>query len=643
MQRWMHGEGLKKLRVVLYGITKGKMGLAVVRWRTTMSDFQGKMSMQISALRKLSAIFARIWKGELYERIIIWYLEKQNALQMEGVVLQETMFRLKMQNKAILRLKKVIMRMVKGAVGGWFFNTLDNMYEQKRRAMERVSMTNAFLRKLSALLKGLARDRTTACVDIWRLESKHWKFTRQQELQRLMKDGRYAAGIRRIGAFLYGMVKGKAGEGVYNWKNKSVVRLTMQNRAMKHLAFIMAGVARGATYQRVFSWRVNMKDHGRRQAAVRLLSNVFLRVLKGAAGYSLHSWRLNFKEGWTNSVMKHSAVRQLQQILVRMWKGRIGRCILNWHQSYDLDKLQDYLALCDDFSKMKAVRELSRIMRRMVKGAISLRLHDWKAKINADFSGELDILHVELLRLQQLLTQREQEAIAAQIAEKEAILMLERERVLRIDVEDRMQDERKKRLQLEHQLSMQCGGDGASTNAMMYDTSPRQVPLSPPKPKVTSPVPKVTPLQASSLTHDRVRARAGQILIGFENADPSQIGRVSYSSFEHVLKVYGGIDDHLVQSECNRLRGMRGNSESVDFVEWMCEHCEDPDEAQRTGDPYTLAQRMDSMPSQLNYTPYRSPGLSPKQVSAASRSAHINRLMANGAARLSRAMAEARQ
>ena len=53
--------------------------------------------------------------------------------------------------------------------------------------------------------------------------------------------------------------------------------------------------------------------------------------------------------------------------------------------------------------------------------------------------------------------------------------------------------------------------------------------------------------RSNQLTHDQVRARAGQILIGFENADPSQLGRISMGAFEHVLAVYGGIDEHLIK------------------------------------------------------------------------------------------------
>ena len=57
--------------------------------------------------------------------------------------------------------------------------------------------------------------------------------------------------------------------------------------------------------------------------------------------------------------------------------------------------------------------------------------------------------------------------------------------------------------------------------------------------------------QSTVLTQDQVRARAGQILIGFENADPQQLGRVSYGAFQHVLAVYGGIEEHQIKVKRN--------------------------------------------------------------------------------------------
>jgi len=68
------------------------------------------------------------------------------------------------------------------------------------------------------------------------------------------------------------------------------------------------------------------------------------------------------------------------------------------------------------------------------------------------------------------------------------------------------------------------------------------------------------PQSSSSLTHEQVRARAGQILIGFENADPSQLGKISLSAFEHVLSVYGGIDDYLIKAETQRLASLSGGN-----------------------------------------------------------------------------------
>jgi len=77
-----------------------------------------------------------------------------------------------------------------------------------------------------------------------------------------------------------------------------------------------------------------------------------------------------------------------------------------------------------------------------------------------------------------------------------------------------MQEERKRRLQLEHLLSLKPPEGLAAGEAPL---------LAQPHPTPPSFPPLQSPSQrASALTKDQVRARAGQILIGFENADPQQ-------------------------------------------------------------------------------------------------------------------------
>ena len=69
---------------------------------------------------------------------------------------------LNMQNKAVQRCKRIIMQMVKGEAATWIYTSMENMNEQKRVAMEHAAMTNGSLRRLSALLKGMARDSSTS-------------------------------------------------------------------------------------------------------------------------------------------------------------------------------------------------------------------------------------------------------------------------------------------------------------------------------------------------------------------------------------------------------------------------------------------------------------------------------------------------
>ena len=369
-------------------------------------------------------------------------------------------------------------------------------------------------------------------------------------------------------------------------------------------------------------------------------------MLKGAVGVCLHAWQLSCRNHAATVVAmmrKNAAMKQLQGIMLRRLKGLVGVCVMTWHQSYDLEKFRDFLALRDDYSKVKAIQELSRILRRMVKGHVSILLHDWlyqtQAEKSQSFVGELAQLHSELHRLRALATMREEEAVAAQIAEKEAIIMLERERVLRIDVEDRMQEERKRRLALEHQLSIK-GADTPMSPKTTSSSKRTQVVV--PSPPSFSP-PATQNGSGKYLTHDRVRARAGQILIGFENADPQQIGRVSYGAFEHVLTVYGGIEESLVKAESNRLRGLRGHMDSVDFVEFMCEYCEEEGDKALRRDATLYnppSGTADAMPSPMSM-PMRAASKS-NTSPAFSRSAQISQLMAKGAARLQRATAAGR-
>jgi len=83
----MQAEGLKRLRDVLYRTVKGLKGACVVRWQTNRAENRAKMGLQTSSMQRLSTILARLWKGELYERIIIWHLGKEAHLRDQGQIM----------------------------------------------------------------------------------------------------------------------------------------------------------------------------------------------------------------------------------------------------------------------------------------------------------------------------------------------------------------------------------------------------------------------------------------------------------------------------------------------------------------------------------------------------------------------------
>ena len=208
---------------------------------------------------------------------------------------------------------------------------MENMNEEKRVAMEHAAMTNGSLRRLSALLKGMARDSTTSCFDTWRLEWKHFVYTEKLALKAKLLQERYAEGLHRLIGSLHRLIKGRAAEGLYNW-------------------------------------RFRMKDSRQRQiqcqSGMKMLSNTFRHMLKGAVGVCLHAWQLSCRNHAATVVAmmrKNAAMKQLQGIMLRRLKGLVGVCVMTWHQSYDLEKFRDFLALRDDYSKVKAIQELSRI------------------------------------------------------------------------------------------------------------------------------------------------------------------------------------------------------------------------------------------------------------------------------------------
>jgi len=235
----------------------------------------------------------------------------------------------------------------------------------------------------------------------------------------------------------------------------------------------------------------------------------------------------------------------------------------------------------------------------------------------------------EAERLRQLLAAKEDETIAALIAEKEAQTQAEKEKALREELERQLSEERQARLRFEnetkaistpsaeeltHRLHLQAEAEAVSRLHRRNDELQMQ----------------------RQLIQEQVRARAGQILIGFETCDRYQTGKISPADFQNVLAVNGSIEASIIAWEMLRLRQLGGEN-NIDYVEWMCEHCEGEASISSTR---ALIDVMASTPiSPLLTTP--TPALrssSPLRVSpvedmsgrANTRSAQISRLMASG-------------
>ena len=94
----------------------------------------------------------------------------------------------------------------------------------------------------------------------------------------------------------------------------------------------------------------------------------------------------------------------------------------------------------------------------------------------------------------------------------------------------------------------------------------------------------------------------------------------------------------LSQGEVARLMAVNGAAGDIDFVEWMCIHCED------VATPLChLGRPPESQgPASYDASPNMSSAMAtswPNEASPTSRSAQISKLMAQGEARLSRATA----
>ena len=232
-----------------------------------------------------------------------------------------------------------------------------------------------------------------------------------------------------------------------------------------------------------------------------------------------------------------------------------------------------------------ALCRLSAILKGILKGVIAYRVELWRTgktvesmrlqsnkrekgllkQLNESdaLRSEIVALNAEIKRLTQLVAAKEDAVVAALIDGKDARAMLEKERALRRALEGEILAERQGR---RHAGSVQ------------------ELHIENLKPKASRMTPNVvmgTPLSKSEMARNfqlmqtQVRARAGQILNGFENADTSQLGKISCTDFQNILSANGGIDRQIIENELQRLQQLGGNGRTIDFVEWMCEYCEE--------------------------------------------------------------------
>jgi len=664
-EEFMKNGAVRQLRGIFARIVKGVVGEKVAIWQTNKSYGMHQTAEQLkemlerqqgkaknNAIFQLKASLARIMKGAAAEKVMIWRMEKDHEMAKKQIQMQEALAKGALQSAAIHQLSGILARILKGEKGYWLVLARQQWqwHKQQTAAMvaRNLKMTDG-LKKLAGILYRIVKGVKGEKVVIWRMEAKQAMAQNALAVQEALSKGRLkAAAVQMLTRTLAGRLKGEA----YSWL--VTARQTMQQAQADN-----AQALQGKLHQQMLH-----------NVALQQLSAILKRITRGARAYRIELWKsklrvnnLQHQEELRKSLaagQQSAAVRMFAQIVMRRLKGLIGVCLMRWKQEYDLEKFDQYVEMRDKANKVKGLKELAFIMQRMVKGEKFARLRLWQSRAAANSKeglregilmavGETDDLRrqmniaeasmdalqasirssdIELDRMRKLLASKEDETVAALIAEKEAKMLLEKERALRQDLERQLQSARIGRIHADHEIG--SSGIPGSPEALTRLTGPG-APESPSSRR-----------SGTGLLQDQVRARAGQILIGFENVDPAQLGRISIEDFRRVLVSNGAIDELQVRQEISRLtqHGGTGANGMVDYVEWMCEHCEESQGATHSAQ-YEFGSRS---PKSADYrkTATTPPGgirrkdpppEAPQQQPSGSRSrsSHINKLMANGA------------
>ena len=281
-----------------------------------------------------------------------------------------------------------------------------------------------------------------------------------------------------------------------------------------------------------------------KSVAIKLMKGCLARILKGILYERICVWRdlklaayHDYEDSVHRALLQNAALQRLSATLRRILKGQIAYLIDLWRTG----KMVESLRLQQN--------KIEKGFMKQVGEADGLR-------------AELVALSAEIRRLKGLVATKEDAVVAALIDGKDARSVLDKERALRRALEGEILAERQGRTH------------AARVQEMHIDNlKPKSSPI--PLPSPGAKLSKSEMARNFQVMQTQVRARAGQILNGFENADTSQLGKISLVDFQNILANNGSVDRHVIANEMIRLQQLGNGGRTIDFVEWMCEYCEE--------------------------------------------------------------------
>jgi hypothetical protein len=381
---------LKLMGQIMVRIVKGELGLRLVVWQGWMREYQqlrqeettealaaaAREHCMFSATRQMGQIMARMVKGELGLRLVVWKgMLMDYKIQQEEEEQQERRFVI-----ALGQLRQVMARLAKGEV-----------------AMRLVLWRAHFRQFDQSVVK-------------YRQQKQEEKLKSQQAVAAAKKQ---AAAMKQLKFIMTRMVKGEAGMCLTVWSTELnayktecrrkqheavVVRLQEAERkkemkiALNSMRQIMNRATKGELSMRLMIWKRQLSEHkdAERKRATLALA---LAEIEAATAWEdtsrnnaqEHELILLQEREDAKHVAMNAATRQMGQIMARMVRGEAGMRVVLWkHNVARFARLaqQAIEAANIDQERKKcltsAMRRLRQIKAQMVKAEVELRIMVWQ-------------------------------------------------------------------------------------------------------------------------------------------------------------------------------------------------------------------------------------------------------------------------